>query len=303
MAIGTTTRDSNIYVNVLMEAVKAQFATKKALFGTGVAILKPGLPRHNVTGAAFGAGDKIQIPYFGSIGEMEDITESGAATLRKLTSTKEETSYVHSVIAGEVTEWARLAAQAADPNEALAEQYVEAAMRRIDLGLITKALATTLVQDNTGSTITYNGIIDACSKWGDQMGPGNGVKAMIVHSFVRAKLMKLRDDSGGAGVGRPLWQFGTPGAGGSQAPTLDTFMGIPVICSDRLTPTGNVYPTLFCQSDALIAWYSESPMKTDEDILADSMVSALHLYHAEHLYTRTPSCAKEGVVKLLTTET
>lgn len=304
MANGTTVRDANLYKDVLVEAIAAKFADKKALAGTGAAYLRPALPTMSVIGGKLGSGSKIQVPYFHSLGELEDVAEGGALTPRKLLSSQEEATIVHSGLAGEITDWARLAAQAGDPYEEFARQYAEAAMRRVDSGLITKALATGLVDDNTGSTITEDAIVEATELWGDQLDEVDGIRLIVCHSFVRGKLRKIKDNAGGAGVGQRLYKDAVIGPDGMVV-ALPTFAGIPVMCSDRLTPTGNVYPTLICKRDALVGWYNGDPVpETDRDILAASDVTAIHFFHAEHLFrSATVDGIKPGVVKLLTTET
>lgn len=303
MAIGTTVRDSNLYKDVLMEAVAAKFADKKALAGTDVVSMIPTLPKMSVMGSKLGSGSQIEVPYFNSIGELEDVPENGSLTPRKLTSSKETTTIISSGLAGEITDWARIAAQAGDPYEALSAQFVEAVMRRIDAGLITKALATSLLHDKTGSTITEDFVIEASEKWGDQLDETDGIRLLIVHSKVRQKLRLLRDNSGGAGTGTRLYKDSVIGPNGVIA--LPTFAGIPVMCSDRLSPTGNVYPSLLCKRGAMVAWYNGEPViESDRDILAASDVTAMHVLHAEHLYrAATVDSIKPGVVKLLTTET
>ena len=52
-----------------------------------------------------------------------------------------------------------------------------------------------------------------------------------------------------------------------------------------------------------MCWYNGEPsIDTDKDILADSQVVALHLYHVEHLYSSMPGkkAATPGVVELKT---
>lgn len=305
MPPGLTVRDSNLYKDVLVEAISAKFATKNALAGSGVAMLVPNLPTLTVIGGKPGTGSQIEVPYFASLGELEDIPEGGALTPRKLTSSKEIGTYTHSGLAGEITDWAQLAAQAGDPYEEFAKQYVEAAMRRIDSGLITKALASSLIQDNSGVSITEEAIIDASEKWGDQLDDMDGIRLIVCHSKVRAAMRKLKDGESPT-TGRRLYTDAIIGPNGSVI-ALPMFAGIPVMCSDKLTPAAagyaaNVYPTLVCKRDAMVAWYNGDPVpETDRDILAASDVTAIHMYHVEHLYrSATVDSIKPGVVVLKT---
>lgn len=302
MANGMTVRDSNLYKDILVEAVAAQFATKKALVGTGVARLQPNLPMVSAVGGKMGTGSLIEVPYFHSLGELEDVPEGGSLTPRKLLSSKEHTSITQSGLAGEVTDWAQLVAQAGDPYAQFAAQFSEAAMRRMDTGLITKAMGTSLVHDASGFSITENIIIDATEEWGDQLDDTDGIRLLIVHSRVRRSLRRLRDGEQPT-TGRRLYEDAKIGPDGKVI-TLPTFAGYPILCSDRLRPVGNVYPTLVCKRDAMVAWYNGDPVpETDRDILAASDVTAIHFFHAEHLYRADAiDEIKPGVLRLLTTE-
>jgi hypothetical protein len=293
--MATTFRDPNLYKDLLMEAIPAAFAGRKALAGTGAAVLVPNLPTMTTFGTKAGTGSKVQIPYFDSLGELEDIAEGAALTPRLLSSTLEEATMIRSGIAGEITSWARIAAQAADPEVAIAQQFAELAMRRIDRGLITAALGTSLVT-TTGVTITLEAINLARSLFGDE---DAGVVLMVCHSRVMRSLRNLREDGA---TGRPLFTEAEFDGNGIMV-RLPNFLGIPIMSSDRLTPTGTVYPTLLCKRGSLVAWYNgNEPIETDRDILAATEIQAMHLYHVEHLYKRPANGTVPGVVRLNTTE-
>lgn len=290
-----TKRDSNLYKDVLVEAVGAAFAGKRALAGTGAAILVPNLPTMSM-GIKLGTGSKVQIPYFDSLGELEDVVEGQALTPRLLSSTQEESVFIHSGIAAEVTDWASIAAQAADPYTAIADQFTELAMRRIDQGLIDKAKGTALVL-TTGASIVEDNVTDARFLWGDE---DDDVVLMVAHSKVMRSIRRLKDSTGRLLYAPP--EFSPNG----EKSKMGTFNGIPLMQSDRLTPdagTPTVYPSLLLKKGALVAWYNGNPVpEEDRDILTASNITALHLYHIEHMYKRPKNGTKPGVVKLLTTE-
>ena len=56
--------------------------------------------------------------------------------------------------------------------------------------------------------------------------------------------------------------------------------------------------SLLLQKNALAFWYNQDAMilKTDEDILADADIGAMHLYSATKLYRRRPGSVRPGVV-------
>lgn len=294
-----TVRDSNLSKDVLVEAIQAEFAGKQALAGSGAALLVDGLPVMQGSFKA-GTGTKVQVPYFDSLGELEDVAEGGALTPRALTSTLEEATIIRSGIAGEITNWAVMVAQAADPYQAIAQQFVRLALRRIDKGLIDVAKATSLsfTETDGSGTINIDTFTEARSLFGDE---DDEIVLAVVHSFVMKKIRLLKDLSG-----HPLFKE-YEAIEGNRTVRRSTFMGIPVMQSDRLTPdagTPTVYPSLICKRGALVAWYNGlGDIKQDTDILADTEVQAMHLYHAEHLYKRPANGTKPGVVRVLTTET
>jgi hypothetical protein len=58
--------------------------------------------------------------------------------------------------------------------------------------------------------------------------------------------------------------------------------------------------SLILQRGAMAFWYASQHMalKTDEDILKDNDIAAMHLYHAAHLYRRRNGGTKPGVVAI-----
>lgn len=60
------------------------------------------------------------------------------------------------------------------------------------------------------------------------------------------------------------------------------------------------YPVLLFKRNAGVTWYSPPTVKEDDDILSDTKVSALNVYHATHLYQRLQggSSTRPGVARL-----
>ncbi len=298
--MATTLRDGNLYKDLLMEAIPAAFAGRLALAGSGAAVIRDGLP--TMMGSfKMGAGSKVQIPYFDSLGELEDVAEGDALTPRPLTSTLEEATMQRAGLATDLTNWAQLAAQAASPEQAIADQMAKLAVRRLDKALITAASATTLTYTEAtgGGTINVDSLTNARAAWGDEENDEDPIVLAVVHSVVMKKIRLLKDSAG-----NPLFkEFVEVDAGGRQM-RRSTFMGIPLRMSDRMVPTGNVYPTLLCKRNSLIAWHNGySEIESDRDILAASDIQAINLYFVAHMYKQANGGTKPGVVKLLTTET
>jgi hypothetical protein len=288
-----TKRTDLIYVDQLQEAIQGAFAGKVALYGTGAAILNTTLPAIGPTGKKLKGGDKIRVPYFDNIGELDDVTEGVGLAPVKLTETDETASVIHSGKMGEVTDWAEIAAMFADPYAEYSRQFVEAWVRRIDKGLIDKALTTTLSQDEsaTGNGLfTLDQVYKAVKKWNDEQ---DDIVLMVMHSSVMLDARLLKSTDGVPLVQDPISSTGLP-----------KVAGIPTRVSDRLTATSGVYPTLLCRRGALAAWVNGEPeVMEDRDISVGSRLTAIHSYHVEHLYKRPASGTLPGVVKLLTKAT
>jgi hypothetical protein len=294
--MAVTKRSDLIYVDQLQEAVQAYFLGKKALWGTGVAVQNSTLPSIGPDGSKLKGGDTIRVPYFDPIGELEDVTEAQALTPAKLTETSETATVTHSGKAGEITAWAQLTAQFSDPYAELARQFGDAWMRRIDKGLIDKAVLTTLTNDLSGNTgaaalISLDGIFDTAQKWNDEQPDNPSEMLLVLHSKVYGDARKLKDTDG-----RPLF----------TDPTVDfplpRMAGIPVKVSDRITVTGSgansaVYTNLLCKRSAMAAWVNGTPeILQGTDILSHSQITALHTYWVTHLYKRPSNGSLPGVI-------
>jgi hypothetical protein len=278
------TSKSNIVVpELLVEAVRGAFAGMTALNGSAAAVIS------NTLGSQRG-GDKVEVPYFGTIGELEDVNEGVALTPVNLTQTKEEAIVKRSGKAFETTYWARLAA-ASDPYEEAARQIVEAVQRRADKALIDVASLAgddLLVHDVSAigaGKFSYDVMIDGKMKFGDEQ---EDIALLAVHSHTYGQMLKLKD-----GNGRPL--LVDPVADGQ----LPRFTGIPVKVSDRQLEAAGVYTSLILKKGALAFWFNETPRtENDRDVLKDQDLIATHVYWAAHRYTRLPGMTKGGVVAI-----
>jgi hypothetical protein len=290
--MATTKKSDLIIPEILLEAVQGEFAGKLALFGeSGTVFTSASLPNSQR------GGDVIKIPYFGTLGEFEDLAtnEGGvgavpALTPAKLTMSSDTATVQHSGKAFETTEWALLAANYADPYSEAARQIKIGLGRRADLALVAAAsAASTISPEVLAATITYDSVINAKMKWGDEQ---EDIALMIVHSKVFGDMLKLKDTTG-----QPL--VTDPVNGG-----LARFAGIPVKVSDRVVVNAgspNTYDNLLVKRGALAFWYSTpDDVQVDKDILTDVRVAALHVYWAAHRYTRVAGGTKPGVITLRT---
>lgn len=278
----TTKKTDLLIPEVLLETVKGQFAGAKALAGTAAVSMDFSMPSTK-------GGEEITVPYFGTIGEFEDIsTEGDALTPATLSMTHEHSSVQHAGKAFEITEWARMAAQYADPYGEAARQIVEGAVRRFDKALIDVAAASLsaagMVKDLGEAQLDYDGMVDAKMLWGDEQ---ENISLMVVHSATAGRLMKLKDNNG-----RPLLVMPESGK-------LGNFCGVPLGISDRNAPVAGVYTSMIFKRGALALWANGTPsIDVDKDILADTRVAACHIYFVAHRYSRLNGSTKGGVVHI-----
>ena len=283
-----TTRAQLIIPEILQDAIRGEFQKVVALNGTGAAVVSPTLP------GGLRGGDTVKVPYFGVLGELEDVNEGTPLTPQQLTMTSETATVRRSGRAFEITTWAQLAAAYADPYAEAARQLREAVTRRIDQALIDAALTTDLFVDvysaSNPRTIDYDVVVNARMAWGDEQGD---IALLVVHSKVFGDLLKLKDSTG-----RPLVNTDATGA------ELPRFAGVPVRVSDRLPVSNDTppkYTSLLVKRAALAAWYNGEPeVQTDRDILADTQIAAVHVYWVAHRYSRLPGGTRTGVVRIVT---
>jgi hypothetical protein len=289
-----TKRADLIIPEILEDAVRGAFPGMKALFGTEAAIVNLSLPSTR-------GGDKIKVPYFGTLGEFEVLAndEGGAGAIpaltpAKLTMTADEASVVHAGKAFETSEWARMAATYADPYSEATRQMMEGFKRHIDSELIEVAkttpssMAVDVYSATTPRKLDYDVVVDARAKFGDE---DRDIALVVVHSKVLADLRKLKDSDG-----RPLITDAVLG-------DVTRIAGVPIVVSDRLAPTTDTVPkytSLLIKKGALVAWVNGmATVETDRDILADTVVTAVHIYYIVHRYSRLPGGTKTGVVKII----
>lgn len=284
--MGLIDKDDVIDRELLEESIRGAVAAGvTCLYGTGAAVVKTTLSQGRGS-----EGDQVKVPYFGSLGEMEDVaTDGDALTPKPFASTSELATVVHSGIAFEMTAWAKAGVD--DPYAEVARQAKESLVRRADKALVDAALATDVAMTSTpGSAFSYDNFVNAKLLFGDEQ---EDIAALCVHSKVLGTMLKLK--------GTDQMPLLVNAVDGAQQIRL---LGVPVIVSDRLTPTGNVYPSLILKRNSLVFWMNgDVSMRGDSDILRDTDIGAIHVYHATHKYKRMPGLTKPGVAILKTTET
>lgn len=286
-----TKRSDLVIPQLLLEAVQGEFEGAQCLYGTGAVKIDNTLPGDKL------GGDVVTVPYFGILGEAEDILNEGdALTPEAISQDSETASVIHTGKAFSTTVWARMAA-ASDPYPEAARQIRVILERRWDKAAIdvaTASLDSSYINDVSGTgTISYDAVVDSRTKWGDQQ---EQILLMVVHSKVFGDMMKIKDSTG-----RALLTFENMGPEGF---TPAKFAGIPVKVSDKckvIAGSPTKYESLILKRDAIAIWWNGSPfVGTDSDVLAHAEVVATHHYFAAHRYRRVPGSTKPGVIKIVT---
>jgi hypothetical protein len=227
-------RTDIIVPEILERAVRGAFKGMKALYGSAAAIIRTGMPQNK-------GGDKVKVPYFGNLGEWEDVAEGVPLSLAGLTEDADEAVVQRTGKAFEATDWASLAADPdSDPYTEAARQLAEGGQRRMDKALIDAALTSSLVLDvyNAGAprTLDYDLTIDGQAEWGDEM---RSAALLITHSKQKANLLKQKDSQG-----RPLYTDMSAGS-------IERVGGMGLMVSDRcpvefptITATGTTPPAV-----------------------------------------------------------
>lgn len=217
--MASTVRTDMIVPEVLQDAISTGFGGCKILAGSPACTVNDRLP--DVRG-----GDRVKVPYFANLGELDDVAEDTGLTTTKLTMSSEEATVSHAGKSFELTQWAQMAAQMHDPYGEASRQVVEASERRFDKALIDAAkdsLPASMVKNvfdqTTPRKIDYDAVVDAKMLWGDEQ---EDIVMMCVHSKTYGDMQKLKTTDG-----VPLLTLPQDGS-------IPRFLGIPVFVSDRI---------------------------------------------------------------------
>jgi hypothetical protein len=222
-----TTKSDVLIPEVFDEVIEGAFANKNAFMGSMLATIGAAVIAGDMPGGDGQVGDIISVPYFGTIGEFDDVSDGDPAVPKKVRQGKEQATVGRSTLAFEVSRWAR-ASVGKDIYEEGARQVMLAAQRKMDAKIIAAAVASGgLVKDVFSATtprkLDYDLLVEGRQLWGDEQ---DDIVGMVVRSKTYGDLLKLKDS-----MGRPLLtqrQNDEP---------FDRFMGIPVGVSDALPVT------------------------------------------------------------------
>lgn len=285
--MGVSTRVADIVVpEILTESVRAAFEKVNLLYGTNAVVMNP-----TFTGGKSAVGTEVKVPYFGTIGEFDDVAAGGALAPAKITETKETATVIHVGKMVSIEELV-IAASASDVYAEVTRQIMIGLTRKIDSKLIAAASASlpamTLSDPYTnGALMSYDVGIDAMQLFGDEAMDSDWA-LWGMHSKVKKDLLKAKD-----GDGKPMLTLnGTQGG-------LGSFLGAPAMISDKLTPTSDSppkYTSMLLQKNALACWINPGvSIKVDQDIASDDEILAIHAYLVVHRYVRMPDKTRPGV--------
>lgn len=231
-----TTQSDMIDVQILMDVVRGHFKGKNAFMNS--VLVQNGAVRVAGTMPRSGAsaiGKKIDIPYFGILGEFVQNSDGSSVTPSKLGQLLEQATIDRYSLAAEISRWAQgvgaIDPAVGDPYEEAARQIMVAATRAMDQIMVTEFSGTELVVDVYSATdpvyLDWDLIIDATTLWGDEQ---DAIVGMAMHSQSRKDVAKLKDSQG-----RPLLLADQ--REGQQA--VMRFAGVPLVLSDRMPLTGS----------------------------------------------------------------
>lgn len=247
----SNTRDTAFIPEVLQDAVRANFKGKRALLGSLAVTMLASLP------LSARGGDKIEIPHFDLIGDLEDVAEGVPLSVATIPDgVRDEANVARAGKAMRLSDWKKMAENFADPYAEFTRQFNEAVSRRWDRALIAKASATSGLPSNhiidrfnsgTPVKMSWSFAVDGRRPFGDEQ---ENLGMIVVHSKAYFDLVAEVDLQN-----RPLLS-GPPVDG-----DIVRIAGIPVMISDRcpiafpvaLTGTGTAPPAVTITGDNSLA--------------------------------------------------
>lgn len=247
----SNTRDAAFIPEVLEDAISAQFRGKKALLGSLAVVTMASMP------LSAKGGDKIEVPYFDLLGDLEDVAENAPLTIATIPDgSREEAVVARSGKAIKLSDWKKMAERFADPYAEFTRQLNEATQRRWDRALIAKAsdptgLPSSHIIDrfNSGTPVklSWQFALDGRRPFGDEQGD---IAMIVVHSKAYFDLVAEVDSQL-----RPL-HAGPPVDG-----DIIRVAGVTVMISDRcpiafpvaLTGSGTTPPAVTITGESSLA--------------------------------------------------
>lgn len=215
-------------------------------------------------------GDTVRFPKWGTLGELDDLTEGVAMVPEALSQTDDFATIKEAGKAVEFTDQADLNGLG-DPQSEAIRQFGILAARKVDGDLITAATAagslTATLASNTA--ITWAEIVAGIAEFGDEWEPSD-FSGLFIRSDLHAAIMV--DDqflnANQLSSGNQVIQRGQVGNIG----------GVPVYLTNRLAAAA---PAALIKKGSLGALYKRRPIvEQDRDILRRTTVVATNVHYA-----------------------
>lgn len=290
----TVTTKSNVFVpEILADAIRQGVAGKIALYGTGAVTVNFSLPGDKR------GGDEVVVPRFTAFANIQHVADGDPVVPAQLVMDSDKATVIQAAGAVEMTRWAQLAAQFADPYAEAARQYTEALVHDWDSSLISVAANATglpaaqkisIWSATTPKTVDLPALIRAKLAYGDEQ---DGIAAFVCHADVLGNLYGLNDSQG-----RPLLLESAREGG------LPTVLGIPTIVSNKMPKdvTDAAHPkytSMFVKKGSLALWVNgNTEVNEFRDPYTNKMIASWWSYYAPFRYPHPDLQTANGIVTL-----
>lgn len=204
------------------------------------------------------AGNTITIPRFAYIGDAEDVAEGVAMGTTTLTTASQQATVKKAGKAVELSSEAILSGYG-DPVGETNKQMLNAFASKVDADLVTALGGATLVHDASANVISYAGIVEAIDKFAEE---DDEQKVLFIHPNQKSAIRKDAN-------------FINHVDNAVVSGTIGEFAGCQVVASNRIPLNAGVYANFIVKAGALAIYLKQDvQIKTDEDILADTVVIA-----------------------------
>ena len=257
----SNTRDAAFIPEVLQDAIRANFKGKRALIGSLAVVMNASLP------LSARGGDKIELPRFELLGDLEDVAEGVPLTVATIPDgARDEASVARAGKAMRLSDWKKMAEAFADPYAEFTRQFNEAVVRRWDRALIAAATSATnlpaahTVDRYDGTTpvkLSWSFVVDGRRPFGDEQ---ENLGMIVCHSKAYFDLVAEVDSQL-----RPL-HAGPPVDG-----DIIRVAGVPVMISDRSPISFPVAPTAAGTTPPAVTITGETTLALDT-VLVDIQV-------------------------------
>jgi hypothetical protein len=238
MAVTSSTDlyEPEIVTDAVRGALKGKLGLMGSVFVSGGAVRVAGnMPERGREAI----GKTVRMPYWGILGDFEDLSESQSPTPQKVRQGYEDATVGRASISFETSTWARGSAAASgfeDPYAVLGEEAGNSAQRKMDAAMIAAGATSPLLYNFFNATtpryVVWGDLVRALSiKMGDE---SPAMVGMSCHSLVAADLTVQTDANGRQYLADPRANM-----------IADRVVGVPLVMSDRTPLTSSTMGSTF----------------------------------------------------------